>query len=141
MYSFGLISLHHPLPSPSTTTHFRYLLFSCVLLLWLYIIFKHVFCWRGVVRNKLAVHNHLHHREKMALSMITQESQLQLIPAAKSGAWGSLQRAARKIAIDQEIVKATKAVNETEKHKSRLKRVIVSLLTIKKWYAHNFGHK
>ena len=122
-----------------TAMQFTYLLFILVLFWWASLILKHACCWRSVVRGKLAVHNHLHHREKMALSMITTEGKRNLIPTAKSGMLGRLQRAARKVAIEKEIEAANLRLANIDKSKSAMKRLIAALKRLKTWYAHNFS--
>lgn len=113
-----------------------------LLLLWALVIIERACCWRYVVKKKLAVHHHYHHREKMALAMLESQHKDGSLPGAGAdggftGWKAKLHRAAREIAIKEQIHHTRIFLEAREKHKGCFAHVWGSIGHVRKWWAHN----
>jgi hypothetical protein len=106
--------------------------------LWLIVIVMRVCCWKYVVKNKLATHHHFHHREKMALALITHQHDNGLV-AGDNSPLSRWKRAARKVAVTEQIHHTRVFLSDRQKHKSFGKKSIEFVKHLQKWWAHNFS--
>ena len=106
--------------------------------LWLIVILMRICCWKYVVKNKLATHHHFHHREKMALALITHQCERGLVAGGNSplSRW---KRAARKVAVTEQIHHTRDFLSDRQKHKSLGKKAIEFVKHLQKLWAHNFS--